>query len=145
MKQKFGESTPLSSLPLKGGGTERVSLLGFCRYNRRNKTPAEQKMWNALRARKLGVHFRQQHQIGQYIVDFVCLKKKLVVECDGGQHTSKRADSARTHFLESKGFVVLRFWNNEILSNLEGCVMKIKEVLDCIHPLQTSPSKGEAG
>ncbi|MBO4285271.1 MAG: endonuclease domain-containing protein [Alphaproteobacteria bacterium] len=137
-----GDSALHPNLPLEGGGTEGVktkSLNNFCRHNRKNKTPAEQKLWSILRANKLGVHFRQQHQIGQYLVDFVCLKKKLIIECDGGQHNEK-ADAKKTHFLENEGYVVLRFWNNEVLANVEGCAVKILEFL---HPLQTSPLKGE--
>ena len=152
MGQKYESAPP----PLRGEVRERViknhSLLKLCRYNRQNKTDAEAKMWFALRGKKLGVPFRRQQQIGQYIVDFVCLSLKLVVECDGGQH-NEIVDGKRTKFLEGEGFTVLRFWNNEILSNIDGCVAKVQDVLkscvsqqksdDCCHPLQTSPLKGE--
>jgi len=152
------EGDTLPNLPLEGGGTVGVNknpsesknrpikthpLLGLCRYNRKNRTKEEAKMWYALRGNKLGFSFRHQHQIGKYIVDFVCLSLKLVIECDGSQH-NESVDSERTKFLEKEGYTVLRFWNNEILSNTEGCVMKIQEVLkNCCHPLQTSPLKGE--
>ncbi len=82
-------------------------------------TDAERKVWQVLRGKLTGVSFRRQHQIGRYIVDFVCLEKRLVIECDGSQHTEE-ADKERTRFLENEGFRVLRFWNNEILTNIEG-------------------------
>jgi len=86
---------------------------------RRDSTDAEKTLWRLLRARQLnGVKFRRQHPIGPYIVDFVCLEQHLVIELDGGQHA---LDSpARTRFLESEGYRVLRFWNNEVLANPEG-------------------------
>ena len=146
-----------SYLPFEGGGTAGVtnilseskrtikmhSLLGLCRYNRKNMTQAEGKLWFALRGNKLGFSFRGQQQIGKYIVDFVCLQKKLIIECDGSQH-NESVDAERTHFLETEGYTVLRFWNNEVLSNLEVCIAQIQEVLkNCCHPLHTSPLKGE--
>ncbi len=76
----------------------------------------------------MGVLFRRQHQIGQYIVDFVCLEKKLVIECDGGQHTEE-VDKERTLFLEQEGFKVLRFWDNDILKNIEGVYEVIAKAL----------------
>ena len=82
-------------------------------------TDAERKVWSVLRGKETGFSFRRQHQIGQYIVDFVCLERQLVIECDGGQHTED-ADRERTQFLEKEGFKVLRFWNNDILQNIEG-------------------------
>ena len=144
-------------LPLEGGGSVGVTnnsseskraikthpLLGLCRYNRKNKTKAEGKLWFALRSNKLGFSFRRQQQIGKYIVDFLCLQKKLIIECDGSQH-NEFVDAERTHFLENEGYTVLRFWNNEVLLNLEACIAQIQEVLkNCSHPLHTSPLKGE--
>ncbi len=97
----------------------RHNLLGLAKKNRQNMTDAERKVWQVLRGKLTGVSFRRQHQIGRYIVDFVCLEKRLVIECDGSQHTEE-ADKERTRFLENEGFRVLRFWNNEILTNIEG-------------------------
>lgn len=74
--------------------------------------------------------FRRQQPIGSCIVDFVCIAKKLVIELDGGQHaTGKLRDSARTRFLESRGFQVLRFWNNDVLANVEGIQTMILDTL----------------
>ena len=95
------------------------NLLDLAKKNRQNMTDAERKLWTVLRGNMTGFSFRRQHQIGRYIVDFVCLEKRLVIECDGSQHTEER-DELRTKFLESEGFRVLRFWNNEILTNIEG-------------------------
>lgn len=105
------------------------NLLDLARQNRRNLTDAERKMWGILRGRQMGFAFRRQHQIGQYIVDFVCLEKMLVIECDGGQHTIER-DRERTAFLRQKGYKILRFWNNDILGNLEGVYDVIMRALD---------------
>ena len=96
---------------------------------RRNVTDAEQALWRELRARRLGGHkFRRQWTIGPYIADFCCLERGLIVEVDGGQHTPKR-DSRRTRFLAAEGFRLLRFWNNDVLGNLEGVLLVILEAL----------------
>jgi len=94
-------------------------LQELARKNRRNLTDAERKVWFFLRGKQTGFAFRRQHQIGQYIVDFVCLEKKLIIECDGGQHTEE-IDKERTIFLEQEGYKVVRFWDNDILENIEG-------------------------
>jgi len=91
---------------------------------RRASTDAEKLLWQKLRARQLGgAKFRRQTPIGPYIVDFVSFEHKLVVEIDGGQHSAsaeRQHDTKRTTWLESQGFRVLRFWNNQVLTNLEG-------------------------
>ena len=99
---------------------------------RQNLTDAERKLWAALRRNALGVGFRRQHPIGPYIVDFVCLDRKLIVEADGGQHAEAQAahDAERTSWLEARGYVVMRFWNDEILTNLEGVLEVIRLRLD---------------
>lgn len=92
---------------------------------RKNQTPWERKLWNVLRANKLGAQFRRQYKIESYIVDFCCPSKKLIIELDGGHHGEdkiKEADSKRQHSLEIKGYKVLRFWNNDIDSNLPGVI-----------------------
>ena len=82
-------------------------------------------MWRALRSRQLdGLKFRRQAKIGPYIFDFVCIEARLIVEIDGGQHDTD-IDSNRTKFLEQHGFKVLRFWNNDVLENLEGVLETI--------------------
>ncbi len=91
-----------------------------------------------------GVKFRRQAPIGQYIVDFVAFEKRLVIEIDGGQHAEeneKDKDHQRDAWLNSQGFRVLRFWNNEVLQNLEGVLETIR--LNCLrHPPLTPPIKG---
>lgn len=97
---------------------------------RRNLTPAEQKLWSALRNDQLGVNFRRQHAIGPFITDFCCIKKKLVIELDGGQHLEQEPyDTERTAFLQSKGYRVLRFWNNDVTTDLNAVITVIQETL----------------
>jgi adenine-specific DNA-methyltransferase len=85
-------------------------------------TDAEQAVWRIVRDKQLqGYRFRRQRPMGKYIADFVCLEAKLVIEVDGGQHVDQAAyDAARTAFFVSLGFRVLRFWNNDVLQNLDG-------------------------
>ena len=91
------------------------------RHLRRNATEAEKVLWRLLRDRSLGgAKFRRQFPIGEYIADFVCLEHRLIVEADGGQHDSSGNDKDRTAWLESQGFRVMRFWNNDILENPDG-------------------------
>ena len=89
---------------------------------RNNPTEAERILWQHLRLRQLGGYkFRRQQPLGNYIVDFVCLGKRLVVEVDGRQHNSQHSYDERCDaWLEQQGFRVLRFWNNEVLYNVEG-------------------------
>lgn len=88
---------------------------------RKNLTDAEKKLWRHLRLKNIGGNkFRRQQPIGKYIVDFVCLEKKLIVEVDGGQHSEEITyDNERTAWLESEGYRILRFWNNEVLEDVE--------------------------
>ena len=105
-------------------------LKTFARSMRAAPTDAEAVIWRQLRAHRfVGNKFKRQQPIGKYIVDFVCFEAKLVVEVDGGQHNESVADSIRDAWLESQGFVVLRFWNNEVMQNLEGVLMRILELL----------------
>jgi very-short-patch-repair endonuclease len=93
---------------------------------RRDATDAERRLWSALRDRRLrGYRFRRQHPIGNYVVDFACTRRRLIVEVDGGQHADNTADEHRTAWLETEGWRVLRFWNNDILANTEGVVLTI--------------------
>ncbi|NCX93876.1 MAG: endonuclease domain-containing protein [Gammaproteobacteria bacterium] len=101
-----------------------MEMSRFQRALRENQTEAESYLWFYLRAKRLQHHkFKRQKTIGSYIVDFVCLKKHLIIEVDGGQDQEveiRRYDDERTQFLESKGFRVLRFWNHEIFLETEG-------------------------
>ena len=101
------------------------TLLPFARRMRHTPTEAEARLWWHLRATRLrGFKFRRQQPIGDYIVDFVCFERKLIVEVDGSQHLDAiERDDARTAWLESVGFTVLRFWNDEVLRDAE-CVMR---------------------
>ncbi len=108
---------------------------------RQNATDVEMKLWNALRDRRLeGFKFRRQHPIEQYIVDFICLEHRLIIELDGGQHSENMVqDAKRTAYLESQGFRVIRYWNHEVIENFEGVLTDI-----LAHPLtQPSPARGE--
>jgi very-short-patch-repair endonuclease len=96
---------------------------------RRNRTDAEDLFWQAVRNRRLdGFKFRFQHSIDPYVADFACLEAKLIVELDGGQH-SEQKDARRTAYLESQGFQVLRFWNHDVLQNLEGVLAVVSATL----------------
>ena len=99
---------------------------------RRKMTDAERKLWHALRDRRLAGHkFRRQHPIGPYVADFYCEAKRLMVEVDGGQHTRRQqADAKRTKWLEARGYRVIRLWNSEVLTNLEGVQKVILEALE---------------
>ena len=103
----------------------------FVRQLRANQTGAEAKLWQHLRRKQIsGLRFRRQVPLGPYIVDFVCLGKQLVIELDGGQHADRIAeDDRRTEWLRSRGFEVIRFWNNEVLRNTEGVVAAIMQRL----------------
>lgn len=89
---------------------------------RREMTPVEVKLWARLRAHRMsGVHFRSQHAIGNYVVDFCAPRKKLVIEVDGSQHLEQgEYDAERTAFLKSRGYTVLRFWNNDVVNNMDA-------------------------
>ena len=112
-------------------------------------TEAERKLWSVLRNRGIeGAKFRRQQPIGPFIADFVCRERRLIIEADGGQHADRLADASRTAFLESKGYRVLRFWNNDILKNIDGVAQTIAGVLATPHPARAlrespSPSRGE--
>ena len=116
---------------------------------RREMTDAERNLWSVLRNRQLsGAKFRPQQPIGPFIADFVCQELRLVIEADGGQHADNIRDKRRTAFLEGKGYRVLRFWNNEILGNLDGVAQVIAAALSAPHPARASrespsPSRGE--
>lgn len=96
------------------------SISPHARRMRRDATDAEVRFWLAVRGRRLGGHkFRRQVTIGPFVVDFLCASGRLVVELDGGQH-SVAGDRARTAWLEARGYRVVRFWNDEVLGNMDG-------------------------
>jgi very-short-patch-repair endonuclease len=106
-----------------------MTLLANAKILRKKSTPSEIKLWNCLRARRfMGLKFRRQCPLGPYIVDFVCVEKKLIIELDGGQHnedTQQDYDKRRTEFLNGLGFNVIRFWNNEVLLQFDTVMEQI--------------------
>ena len=96
---------------------------------RREPTDAAKRLWSRLRASQLGVQFTREFQIGGAIADFACRRLKLVIEVDGGQHSGSATDAARTRMIEAHGYQVIRFWNNEVLQNTDGVVLRITEAL----------------
>jgi len=110
---------------------------------RRNSTKAENLLWGYLRAKQFDeLKFRRQQPIGNYVVDFVCFEKKIIMEVDGGQHaTKKEKDNKRDKWFKERGFTVLRFWNNEVLTNISGVLEVIR--INCLNnPPLTPPIKG---
>ena len=104
--------------------TRNPALKSRARALRNQPTLAEQHLWQRLRGKQInGVKFRRQQTIGGYIVDFISMEKKLIIELDGGQHAEQADyDAARTAYLESEGYRVLRFWNNQVLQQTLGSV-----------------------
>ncbi len=119
--------------PLWGEGRVRGA-----RSLRKRQTDAEQRLWTRLRDRRLlGFKFRRQHPVGRYIADFCCTEARLLIELDGGQHAIDHTrDAERTAMLERDGYLVLRFWDNDVFQNLEGVLQRIVEALDS-HPGRT--------
>ena len=111
---------------------------------RRNSTDVERLLWRALRESNPSLKFRRQHPIGRHIADFACPARKLVIELDGGQHAEQAsADAARTAELARHGHRVIRFWNGDILSNLEGVSESIRQELE--RPTSPQPSPPPRG
>lgn len=118
----------------------------FSRDMRKNSTKAENLLWQKIRNGQLGFKFRRQHQIdNKYIADFICLEKRLIIELDGGQHNDRPKDKDRTLYLENNNFKVIRFWDNEILQNIDGCLeILLKEISLLNNPSPCpSPARGE--
>ncbi len=102
----------------------------FARTLRKEQTKQERKFWAVIRNNKLGIKFRRQVNIdNKYIADFVCMEKRLIIEIDGGHHNQNFDDIQRTFYLEEENFKVIRFWNNEIDENIEGCYQMLLSVL----------------
>lgn len=108
--------------------TEKARIL------RKNMTKQERILWTFLRKKNINnLKFRRQYPIGNYIVDFICNEKKLIIEIDGGQHNENKNityDQERTKYLESKGYKVIRFWNNDIDNNIEEVYLDILKHMD---------------
>jgi very-short-patch-repair endonuclease len=113
---------------------------------RRDMTLAERKLWQVLKGRGLDGHrFRRQHPLGPYIADFACLEAGVVIEVDGGQHHDSEQDGHRDRYMQSIGFKVLRFWNNDVLANLEGTCAVIGQALAERRPHPSLPPQAEEG
>ena len=108
-----------------------MTAIAKARTLRKQQTDAEKQLWQKLRNRQLlNLKFRRQCPIEPYIADFACLEMKLIIELDGSQHfQQKDYDQQRTDFLQKSGYRVLRYWNNEVLNNLEGVIEHIRQEL----------------
>ncbi len=102
------------------------------RQLRSDSTNAERLLWSELRDRRLmGLKFRRQRPVGPYILDFLCVDRKLVIEPDGGQHQQRiECDGRRTRWLESEGYTVLRFWNHEVFEDIDSVLSSILLILE---------------
>ena len=110
-------------------GPVRRQVSRYAARLRPERTDAEDRFWQAVRDRQVdGFKFRFQHSLGCYVADFACLEARLIVEIDGGQH-GEEADRRRTADLQARGFQVLRFWNNDVLTNLEGVMVVVRAAL----------------
>jgi very-short-patch-repair endonuclease len=114
------------------------------RQLRRNPTDVERLLWQRLRFWQVdGYKFRRQQPLGEYIVDFVCLQKRLIIELDGGQHAQEvNYDAVRDAWLRGQGFIILRFWNNDVLKNIDGVMMMILSNVQGTPYLNPSPQGG---
>jgi very-short-patch-repair endonuclease len=109
--------------------SERARLL------RQDSTNVERRLWYRLRSRCINGHkFVRQEPIGSYIVDFICREKRLIVELDGGQHADSQRDKVRDKWLVDHGYRVMRFWNNDVMRNIEGVLEAIATELDVEAP-----------
>ncbi len=123
--------TDLGLSPKSGEGSKR----SFAKQLRSNMTDVETKLWQQLRARRFeDFKFRRQVPIGQYIVDFICYEKRLIIELDGSQHEGSTYDMKRDAWLRSQDFRVLRFWNNDVNAALDGTLMAIHDALGLPSP-----------
>jgi len=113
----------------------------FARALRKSMTDAERKLWRGLRLRQMYGHkFRRQFSLGSYIVDFVCLEARLIIEVDGGQHADQKyGDAERDAWLKSQNFHVLRYWNNQVLNELDAVLADIARVLEAPFPPPSTP------
>lgn len=148
IRVREGNSSPLAgeegarrvAVGRRGG---QYDLIQLAKNMRADPTDAERRLWSILRAgRMAGAKFKRQEQIGDYIADFVCFKARLIVEADGSHHAGNANDERRDEWLIAQGFRILRFWNNDILKDLDGVAETIRVELEIPLP-NPSPVKGE--
>jgi len=161
MKRRAMSEASKKPSPLAGEGAERRRReagegaylhTASARKLRSRMTDAERKLWFSLRDRRFAdFKFRRQVSLGPYIADFLCFTSRLVVEVDGGQHADSTQDAARDRWFAENDVRVLRFWNNDVLGNLEGVLTRLTDNLkDTPHPTprsrsaSPSPARGEA-
>lgn len=141
MTNNVTTNLPLSPSPLvgEGGGEGKRIQKRHIKILRSNQTEEEKILWNKLRNRQVyGVKFRRQQPIEKYIVDFVSFEEKIIIELDGGFHskkTNRLSDKNRTNWLEQEGFTVLRFWNKDVLKDLEGIFYAIHKAIPHPHSI----------
>jgi very-short-patch-repair endonuclease len=113
---------------------------------RSNATDAERHLWRRLSRRQLeGFKFSRQMPVGAFICDFMCRERRLIVEVDGGQHADSDRDIRRTAFLEAQGYQVVRFWNNDVLENVDGVLQVIVVALKKVPTPLSPPACGRGG
>ncbi|MDP4028817.1 MAG: endonuclease domain-containing protein [Gallionella sp.] len=125
-----------------------TSLLDNAKTLRSHQTDAENRLWYHLRANRfMGLKFKRQKPMGSYIVDFICIEQRLIIELDGGQHAEQITyDLRRDTWLRSQGYTVLRFWNNEVMQQLDGVLEQIRITIASSHPaLSPNPSPASGG
>ena len=135
---------------MNGKGPSRWELQARAKWMRTHPTEAEKSLWTMLRGRRLETFkFKRQQIIAPYIVDFICLSQRLIIEADGSQHADNKYDERRDAFLAAQPFRVLRFWNNDVLGNGAGVFDAILHALTDPHPptasrrAPPSPARGE--
>ena len=139
--------------PARGEGNEPAARdavpskpVSLARGLRSRMTDAERKLWFALRDRRFAnFKFRRQVPIGPYVADFVCFERRVVIEVDGGQHAGSARDERRDSWLSANNFLVLRFWNNDVLSNIDGVLLSLLETLHERHETSGSDDGAHAG
>jgi len=105
-------------------------LKNLARQLRKNMTEAEKLLWSRVRRKQLGCRFYRQKILGDYIVDFYCPRARLIVEIDGGQHNENKNDRSRDEWFSNQGLRVIRFWNNDVLRNIEGVIERLMEEIE---------------
>jgi very-short-patch-repair endonuclease len=128
----------------EGQGRGKPQTLANAKSLRTNQTEAEARLWYHLRAHRfMGLKFKRQKPVGRYIADFVCCERRLIIELDGGQHSEQVTyDQRRDAWLRSRGYTVLRFWNNDVMQQLEGVLEQIR---CAVGPSPLAPLPQEAG